>query len=172
MNILTTVLASSTNSTSTISNVEPGLLGFLVVAALGLALVFLLRSMNKQFKKIGPKPEESEAESAGVAGASVAGASAAASQRPLRGLAAHRAATAAAEADAEPGAKRDLPGRRRLRRAHYSDQARRIASGSPHQPRAVRRSSESIAPSTDHIAVTCRKSPSMLSSSKSSSNSS
>jgi hypothetical protein len=56
--ILTTVLASSTNSTSTINDVEPGLLGFLVVAALGLALVFLLRSMNKQFKKIGPKPEE------------------------------------------------------------------------------------------------------------------
>ena len=60
MNILTTVLASSTNSTSTISDVEPGLLGFLVVAALGLALVFLLRSMNKQFKKIGPRPEDPE----------------------------------------------------------------------------------------------------------------
>jgi hypothetical protein len=54
-----TVLASSTtNSTSTLSNVEPGVLGFLVVAAIGLALVFLLRSMNKQFRKIGPKPEE------------------------------------------------------------------------------------------------------------------
>ena len=50
-----TVLA---NSTSTLSNVEPGVLGFLVVAAMGLALVFLLRSMNKQFRKIGPKPEE------------------------------------------------------------------------------------------------------------------
>lgn len=53
------VLASSTsNSTSTISDVEPGLLGFLVVAAIGVALVFLLRSMNKQFKKIGPRPED------------------------------------------------------------------------------------------------------------------
>ena len=53
------VLASSTsNSTSTIGDVEPGLLGFLVVAALGVALVFLLRSMNKQFKKIGPRPED------------------------------------------------------------------------------------------------------------------
>jgi hypothetical protein len=53
------VLASSpSNSTSTISNVEPGLLGFLVVAALGVALVFILRSMNKQFKKIGPRPED------------------------------------------------------------------------------------------------------------------
>jgi len=55
------VLASSpSNSTSTISNVEPGLLGFLVVAALGVALVFILRSMNKQFKKIGPRPEDPE----------------------------------------------------------------------------------------------------------------
>jgi hypothetical protein len=54
-----TALASSTsNSTQTLNNVEPGLLGFLVVAAMGLALVFLLRSMNKQFRKIGPKPEE------------------------------------------------------------------------------------------------------------------
>ncbi len=50
-------LASGTTS-STISNVEPGLLGFLVVAALGFALFLLLRSMNKQFKKIGPPPEE------------------------------------------------------------------------------------------------------------------
>ncbi len=48
------------NSTSTINDVEPGLLGFLVVAALGLALVFLLRSMNKQFRKIGPRPEQLE----------------------------------------------------------------------------------------------------------------
>ena len=77
------------NSTSTLNDVEPGLLGFLVVAALGLALVFLLRSMNKQFKKIGPRPEDAEATEA-------EGASAAASQRPLRGLAAHRAAMAAA----------------------------------------------------------------------------
>ena len=37
---------------------QAGVLGFLVVAAIGVALVFLLRSMNKQFKKIGPKPEE------------------------------------------------------------------------------------------------------------------
>jgi hypothetical protein len=53
------VLASSaSNSTSSIGDVEPGLLGFLVVAALGVALVFLLRSMNKQFKKIGPRSED------------------------------------------------------------------------------------------------------------------
>src|ERR1700749_1048123 len=83
------------NSTSTLNDVEPGLLGFLVVAVLGLALVLLLRSMNRQFRKIGPRPEDD------AAGAEAQGASAAA-QRPLRGLAAHRAAmAAAAEADAK-----------------------------------------------------------------------
>jgi hypothetical protein len=103
--VLATVLASGTNSTSTINDVEPGLLGFLVVAALGLALVFLLRSMNKQFKKIGPKPEDPE----GTEGTEAEGASEAVNQRPLRGLAAHRAAmAAAAEADAKSEeAKRD-----------------------------------------------------------------
>jgi hypothetical protein len=57
---LAVLAGSSSNSTSSISNVEPGLLGFLVVAALGVALVFILRSMNKQFKKIGPRPEDPE----------------------------------------------------------------------------------------------------------------
>jgi len=56
----TALASSSSNSSSTISDVEPGLLGFLVVAALTVALVFLLRSMNKQFRKIGPRPEEPE----------------------------------------------------------------------------------------------------------------
>ena len=60
MTFLAVLAGSSSNSTSTISNVEPGLLGFLVVAALGVALVFILRSMNKQFKKIGPRPEDPE----------------------------------------------------------------------------------------------------------------
>lgn len=32
--------------------VSPGVLGFVVVALLGLALFFLLRSMNKQMRKI------------------------------------------------------------------------------------------------------------------------
>jgi hypothetical protein len=50
-----TFLAAATNST--LNDVEPGLLGFLVVAGMGVVLVFLLRSMNKQFKKI-PPPEE------------------------------------------------------------------------------------------------------------------
>jgi hypothetical protein len=57
---LAVLASSSSNSTSTISNVEPGLLGFLVVAALGVALVFILRSMNRQFRKIGPRPEDAE----------------------------------------------------------------------------------------------------------------
>jgi hypothetical protein len=44
------VLASS----STASQVYPGLIGFLVVAGMGLALYFLFRSMNKQLRKIAP----------------------------------------------------------------------------------------------------------------------
>ena len=54
------LLVASTTNSSSLNDVEPGLLGFLVVAALALALVFLLRSMNKQFKKIGPAPEDPE----------------------------------------------------------------------------------------------------------------
>jgi hypothetical protein len=38
------------------SQVVPGILGFLVVAAMGLALFFLLRSMNKQLRKVVPDP--------------------------------------------------------------------------------------------------------------------
>ena len=44
-----TVLASS----SVASQVEPGVLGFLIVAGIGVALFFLLRSMNKQLRKVG-----------------------------------------------------------------------------------------------------------------------
>jgi hypothetical protein len=44
-----TVLAAGA---STASQVEPGLLGFLVVAGIGVALFFLLRSMNKQLRKV------------------------------------------------------------------------------------------------------------------------
>ena len=92
-----TFLVAASNS-SALNDVEPGLLGFLVVAALGVALIFLLRSMNKQFRKLGPPPEETEAAEPGE----VAG------QRPRRGLAAHRAAMKAAEADA--GAAAEPPG--------------------------------------------------------------
>lgn len=58
MTLLAAVLSTSSNS-STMNDVEPGLIGFLIVAALGVALVFLLRSMNKQFRKLGPPPGES-----------------------------------------------------------------------------------------------------------------
>jgi len=55
---------TSSAGNSTMNNVEPGLLGFLVVAALGVALVFLLRSMNKQLRKIPPPEESQEAQEA------------------------------------------------------------------------------------------------------------
>ena len=49
------VLAALAASSSSASNdVEPGVLGFLVVAGIAVVLVFLLRSMNKQFHKIAP----------------------------------------------------------------------------------------------------------------------
>ena len=48
------VLAVLASSSSSVNDVEPGVLGFLVVAGIGVALVFLLRSMNKQFRKIEP----------------------------------------------------------------------------------------------------------------------
>jgi hypothetical protein len=47
-------LAVAKSSTANSGDVQTGLLAFLVVAGMGVALVFLLRSMNKQFKKIGP----------------------------------------------------------------------------------------------------------------------
>jgi hypothetical protein len=55
---VTFIAAVSAASSPPTDDVQAGVLGFLVVAAIGVALVFLLRSMNKQFKKIGPKPEE------------------------------------------------------------------------------------------------------------------
>ena len=51
------VLAAVAASSSASNDVAPGVLGFLVVAAMGVALVFLLRSMNKQFRKIDPDPD-------------------------------------------------------------------------------------------------------------------
>ena len=47
------VLAASSPSPD---DVGAGALGFLVVAAMAVALVFLVRSMNKQFRKIAPDP--------------------------------------------------------------------------------------------------------------------
>jgi hypothetical protein len=47
------VLAATSSS---INDVQPGVLAFLIVAGIGVVLVFLLRSMNKQFRKITPDP--------------------------------------------------------------------------------------------------------------------
>jgi hypothetical protein len=55
------VLAATSSS---INNVEPGVLAFLIVAGIGVVLVFLLRSMNKQFRKITPDPSADPAFSA------------------------------------------------------------------------------------------------------------
>lgn len=41
-----------------VDNVTPGVLGFLVVAGMGIILYFLLRSMNRQLRKIPPPPPE------------------------------------------------------------------------------------------------------------------
>jgi hypothetical protein len=52
-------------SSSVASQVAPGALGFLIVASLALALFFLIRSMNKQLRKVGAdKRSFAEAESA------------------------------------------------------------------------------------------------------------
>jgi hypothetical protein len=53
-----TLLAATAASNST--DVQTGVLAFLVVAAMGVACVFLFRSMNKQFRKIGPGPDETD----------------------------------------------------------------------------------------------------------------
>jgi hypothetical protein len=49
-----TILASA--STPVAGQVVTGVLGFLVVAAMGVALFFLLRSMNKQLRKVVREP--------------------------------------------------------------------------------------------------------------------
>jgi hypothetical protein len=58
------VLAAVAASAPSTNDIEPGVLGFLVVAAMGVALVFLLRSMNKQFRKITPAPDAGDGEEA------------------------------------------------------------------------------------------------------------
>ena len=49
-----TVLAAAAPAAN---NVVTGVLAFLVVAGMGLALFFLLRSMNKQLRKVAPGPK-------------------------------------------------------------------------------------------------------------------
>ena len=58
-------LAAAAASSSSSDNVGTGVLGFLVVAAMGVALVFLLRSMNKQFRKITPSPDAPDGDGVG-----------------------------------------------------------------------------------------------------------
>jgi hypothetical protein len=53
------VLVSVLAAESTASQVYPGLIGFLVVAGMGLALFFLFRSLNKQLHKIAPGQPDS-----------------------------------------------------------------------------------------------------------------
>ena len=48
-------------SSSTSDDVGAGAIAFLIVAAMGVALVFLFRSMNKQFRKITPEPGPADA---------------------------------------------------------------------------------------------------------------
>jgi hypothetical protein len=52
------------------NNVVTGVLGFLVVAALGVALFFLLRSMNKQLRKVIPPEPKWRGTPPGPAGGS------------------------------------------------------------------------------------------------------
>jgi hypothetical protein len=54
------VLAAAAAS-STADDVQTGVIAFLIVAAMGVALVFLLWSMNKQFRKIDANPLEPDA---------------------------------------------------------------------------------------------------------------
>ena len=51
-------------TSSSINDVEPGVLAFLIVAGIGVVLVFLFRSMNKQFHKITPAPPVSDGDHA------------------------------------------------------------------------------------------------------------
>jgi len=52
-----TLAGLAASSAGSSQDVYTGVVCFLVIAAMGVALVFLFRSMNKQFKKIGPPPE-------------------------------------------------------------------------------------------------------------------
>jgi hypothetical protein len=56
------VLAAAAASSSVSDDVSTGVIAFLIVAAMGVALVFLLLSMNKQFRKITPQPGPTDGE--------------------------------------------------------------------------------------------------------------
>ena len=65
-----TILAAAAPAAN---NVVTGVLAFLVVAAMGLALFFLLRSMNKQLRKVVPGPRWREQARDGRPGATADG---------------------------------------------------------------------------------------------------
>ncbi|HEY2520611.1 MAG TPA: hypothetical protein VGJ19_10895 [Streptosporangiaceae bacterium] len=95
MTVTAAVLAKASSD-----NVTPGVLGFLVVAGIGVALYFLLKSMSKQLKKIPPPPpDENEDGEAGPAKP----------LSPLQAAAARRREAAAAQESA--GRSPDSPGR-------------------------------------------------------------
>ena len=82
------------------NEVTPGVLGFLVVAGMGLALFFLFKSMNRQLKKIPPPPLDDEDGETGEA-------------KPLSPLQAAAARRRAFAAQKSAGQGPDLPGRLR-----------------------------------------------------------
>ena len=90
MTVTAAVLAKASSD-----NVTPGVLGFLIVAGIGVALYFLLRSMNKQLKKIPPPPPEEEGDAP------------AKPLSPLQAAAARRRAAAAAQSSG--GGSPDAP---------------------------------------------------------------
>ena len=68
------------------NTVVTGVLGFLVVAGMGVALFFLLRSMNKQLRKVAPGPKwREEAQDARPGGTGRPGATAGGDQAPGQG---------------------------------------------------------------------------------------
>ena len=85
-------------ASATDNEVTPGVLGFLVVAGMGVLLYFLLKSMNRQLKKIPPPPPDPEDGEAGEA----------APLSPLQAAAARRRAAAAQKS---AGGSPDLPDR-------------------------------------------------------------
>ena len=65
-----TILAAAAPAAN---NVVTGVLAFLVVAAMGVALFFLLRSMNKQLRRVAPGPRWREQGRDGRPGATAGG---------------------------------------------------------------------------------------------------
>ena len=74
------------------NTVVTGVLGFLVVAGMGVALFFLLRSMNKQLRKVAPGPKWRQEAQDGLPGATgrprAPGATAGGDQAPGQGASA------------------------------------------------------------------------------------